>query len=509
MNAGSLVNIRPWYRDLVVVLGIPFDNVTMTEALERIEEFVRQGGSYLVVTANVHFVVQAGRDPEFMDVVRMADMITADGMPVVKASRWLGSPLKERVTGADMVPALARMAPERGWRLFLLGGQPGVAEVAAYNLRRDYPGLEVECYAPAFDPLLEMNFALIKSQVERFRPHIMFISLGAGKAEKFMRMYRDQLRVPVLMGVGAAVDFLAGRFPRAPLWMQRAGLEWVFRAMLEPRRLLGRYLGDFPRFTIPVLRQCFGLWRTRRQAIHSRDWAENMAPGCTQDSVCTITARGRIEGDRRKLVQGLVLEAFEAGKHVALDCSEVSFIDSSGLGMLVGLEKLARKADRLLVLVGTSRPMLDLLRLARLGDLLKTAASVRDARGLIAARSGPHPVIDRHGPSGPDGHGASLKGRIDADSAPGLSMILLRLLDDAPDAIRLDLDMSGVEFIDSSGVKEIITLHRQLEDRGRKLIITALSANVDRLFSIVRVNRYLNIGSARTGRKGPQTPGGG
>src|SRR5581483_3525673 len=199
-----------------------------------------------------------------------ADGILCGRTPLLWASRWLGTPLPERVAGSDLVQQLIQREAEKGHRLFLLGASPEAGSQAAENLRQQYPGLAVDHYAPPFQRLLEMDHDEICRRIAAFRPHVLFVSLGCPKQEKWIAMHYRLLGVPVSIGVGATIDFLAGRMKRAPRWMRHVGLEWAFRLLQEPRRLFRRYTKDLWVFGRKFIRQ----WR----ALGSRPAPDPAAP---------------------------------------------------------------------------------------------------------------------------------------------------------------------------------------------------------------------------------------
>jgi N-acetylglucosaminyldiphosphoundecaprenol N-acetyl-beta-D-mannosaminyltransferase len=236
----------------VRVAGVEFDRLDMGAAIERIAELARQRPMSTVVTPNVDLVVIANRDPAFMTAIRRADLVLADGQPVVWASRLTGRRLPERVTGADLVPALVEVAEERGLRVFLLGGAPGVAERAAARLRTLAPGVVI--VGTAGPPAAAIDAPDVIRQINDARPDLLFVGFGAPKQELWLERHRAELDVGVGIGVGASLDFAAGRVPRAPRWMQRHGLEWLFRLAREPRRLWRRYLVRDPAFAWYLVR---------------------------------------------------------------------------------------------------------------------------------------------------------------------------------------------------------------------------------------------------------------
>jgi N-acetylglucosaminyldiphosphoundecaprenol N-acetyl-beta-D-mannosaminyltransferase len=196
------------------------------------------------------FVRIAHGDAEFRSVINQADLAVPDGVPVLWAARLNGAPLLERVTGVDVVEQGAALAAERGYRIFLLGAEDGVAAEAAAELERRNPGLPIAgIYSPPVGPSSDEENERMVALVRAARPDILFVAFGAPKQDVWISHHLHQLGVPVCVGVGGTFNFLAGRVPRAPRWMQRRGLEWAYRLRQEPRRLWRRYLvGDLPLF---------------------------------------------------------------------------------------------------------------------------------------------------------------------------------------------------------------------------------------------------------------------
>lgn len=230
------------------VLGVAIDAITRAEALARLDRFVHEGRPRQVVTVNLDFLRLAQRDEPFRAALDSADLVVADGMPVVWLSKLSGTALPERVAGVDLFDDCARLAAARGYRVFLLGAGPGVANEAAAVLQRRHPGLVIAgTIAPPSWPFLAETDAAMVEAVRAARPAMLFVALGAPRQELWIAAHLHELGVPVCVGVGGSFDLLAGRLRRAPGWMQRAGLEWLFRLGQEPGRLWRRYLlGDLP-----------------------------------------------------------------------------------------------------------------------------------------------------------------------------------------------------------------------------------------------------------------------
>jgi N-acetylglucosaminyldiphosphoundecaprenol N-acetyl-beta-D-mannosaminyltransferase len=244
-------------RPRVDVAGVLIDNVSMAEALDAVERLIERGTGSYVLTPNVDHVVRVRHDAEFAGIYRDAALVLADGMPVLWASRVLGTPVKEKVSGSDLFLRLCERAAERGHGVYFLGGQPGAAAAASQRLRARYPTLRVvgHCCPPmGFQNDAAWNERIARAVAEA-RPQILFVALGSPKQEKWIRRHQAACGAPVAIGVGASVDFAAGVVRRAPAWMQRAGLEWLWRLVLEPARLWRRYLIDDPRFFWHVAQQ--------------------------------------------------------------------------------------------------------------------------------------------------------------------------------------------------------------------------------------------------------------
>lgn len=217
-----------------VILGAKVDAVDMEGAVDRIRRFIREGTSHHVITLNAEIIYRAQQEPELMQVINQADLVTPDGAGVVWAARYLGTPVPERVTGIDLMLELARAASAEGWRLYLYGAAPGVAEKAAQNLQKKHKNLQIVGTSHGFLTSNDMGFLV--QDIKAKRPDILLVALGAPGQEYWIREHLDQLGVPVCMGVGGSFDVVAGKIKRAPRWVQRVHAEWLYRLVKEPRR---------------------------------------------------------------------------------------------------------------------------------------------------------------------------------------------------------------------------------------------------------------------------------
>ena len=244
----------------VNVLGVGVSVLNMERAVAHILAMVKARQPGYVCLVGVHGVSEAQDDPRFKQILNQAALSTPDGMPMVWLGKWAGNAGMDRVYGPDLVLALGEVSAKHGLRHFFYGGGEGVAGQLALRMQRRFPGLTVVgTHTPPFRPLEADEEAALERQVEAARPDIFWVGLGTPKQERFMHAYHARLKVPVMIGVGAAFDMHSGRLDQAPRWMQRSGLEWSYRLYKEPRQLWKRYLRNNPLFVGRIFLQLTGL----------------------------------------------------------------------------------------------------------------------------------------------------------------------------------------------------------------------------------------------------------
>jgi N-acetylglucosaminyldiphosphoundecaprenol N-acetyl-beta-D-mannosaminyltransferase len=227
-----------WQR--VNILGCPITKLGLEEFVEEIEGFIASGTPHYVSVVNVAKLVKMRSDKELEQSVVGADLIGADGVPLVWASRLLGTPLPGRVNGTDLMYKLLHRAHEKGYRIFFFGARPEVLDKVVEVVQKEYPGVRVVGTQHGYFSSAEET--QIVQRIRSSQADILFIGFGTPKKELWVKRYVHAMGVPVVHGVGGSFDVLAGVIPRAPLWMQRSGLEWLFRLFQEPRRMWRRYL---------------------------------------------------------------------------------------------------------------------------------------------------------------------------------------------------------------------------------------------------------------------------
>lgn len=227
-------------------MNTDIDNLTMAETLNEIDKLIQKKNCSYVVTPNVDHIVRLEKDEELQKVYKNASLILTDGKPLIWISKWYKTPIKEKISGSDLFPRVCQLAANKNYTMYLLGAAEGVADTAAKNLMKKYPGLNiVGTYSPPFGfekSKQEMN--KIKTQIQDVHPDILIVGLGCPKQEKFMYYHCKELGVPISFGLGASIDFEAGNIKRAPKWMSNHGLEWLYRFSKEPKRLFKRYFVD-------------------------------------------------------------------------------------------------------------------------------------------------------------------------------------------------------------------------------------------------------------------------
>ena len=235
--------------DKVNILGVNVDMVDISEATDKIMSFFKEDGLHTVFTPNSEIIMAAYRDKSFADILNRADLLTADGIGVVYASKILKKPIKERAAGYDIARCVLEKIKDTGNKLYLFGGKPGVAEAAMTNLLKEYNGLKIVGLRNGyFKPEEEQE---IVEDINKSGADIVFVCLGAPLQEKWIDRHRTELKAHVAMGIGGSLDVFAGKVERAPEFFCKTGLEWFYRLCKEPRRA-GRMM-DLPKFGMTVL----------------------------------------------------------------------------------------------------------------------------------------------------------------------------------------------------------------------------------------------------------------
>jgi N-acetylglucosaminyldiphosphoundecaprenol N-acetyl-beta-D-mannosaminyltransferase len=244
----------------VNVLGVGISAINLRQAVETIEGWIRDRDRRYVNVCTVHTVMECQQDERLRQIVNRSGLSTPDGMPLVWLSRWHGHRHARRVYGPDLMLALCERSQTTGHRHYFYGGRPGVAELLVTKLRSKFPGLHVAgTHTPPMRAAGAIEDASVIATINDASPDVVWVGLGTPKQDFWVGLHRPLLTAPVIIAIGAAFDFHAGLLTQAPAWMQRSGLEWLFRLSQEPRRLAYRYLVYNPMFVTMVAMQLSGL----------------------------------------------------------------------------------------------------------------------------------------------------------------------------------------------------------------------------------------------------------
>ena len=508
--------------ETIVILGIPVDNLTMDMAVSRIfsmvDDFAEDGRARLVATVNVDFLVNAHawfrkhiRHPELLDILRRADMVTADGMPIVWASKLLGTPLRERVTGADLVPRLAEEASKRKKTIFFLGGKGDVGRKASDLLKERYPGFEVAgVYSPFVhvegDALLETEAAdeEIVDRINQSKADILLLAFGNPKQEIWFERNRLRLKVPVSIGIGGTYEFIVGSVVRAPEWMQKSGTEWLFRITQDPKRLIKRYLIGF-------FKLGFMLWPAllhyRYQALrYNRSHRSQPDPQTAElkavsGDMKVINFPTRVDAPFVKQHGGEMENAIGQAAFMALDFSRTNFIDSSGLGLIVKLWKRGPETKTGIYFTGIHGAVVHFFKLTRLWDLFQKKAyddldhlldnldreKLLPPFFMVVAEETPDVVV------------LSLTGRLDAVQ---MTKIEMDAVIENVGGRNCVFDLSGLDFVDGSGIFFFLKIQKALAQKGKACAISNVSENVLQIFRISKLVHLFDLAPDVEGAKG-------
>jgi len=249
----------------IVLLGCPIDNLTLQETLQRIGQIIQSRKPSQHVVVNVDKLVKMQCDPELREIITACDIINVDGMPLVWASKVLGTPLKERVAGIDLMDALVAEGVKKHYRFYFLGARQEVVEEVLRRYRIRYPALIVAGFRNGYWSVEEEDSVV--QQVRITNPDVLFVAMSSPKKEIFLKKHLARLEAPFVMGVGGSFDVFAGLTRRAPLWMQKSGLEWLYRMLQEPRRLIKRYAYSNTVFMLMLIRAVLRTYVLKRKAL--------------------------------------------------------------------------------------------------------------------------------------------------------------------------------------------------------------------------------------------------
>jgi N-acetylglucosaminyldiphosphoundecaprenol N-acetyl-beta-D-mannosaminyltransferase len=498
------------WRNTIMILGIPIDNLSVDEAVETIAllagEYRSNGICRHVATVNVDFLVNTFswnpfgvRHPELLHILRRADLVTADGMPIVWLSRLLGTPLRERVTGADLVPLIARLAAERGLSVYFLGGMKDAAVQAADMLCRRFPGMTVAGVDSPFVHTQGEELADFDEQdrpvldrIQAADPDILLIAFGNPKQEVWFDRNRTKIRAGVSIGIGGTFEFITGGVSRAPVWMQKSGLEWIYRMVQEPRRLVKRYaigLVKFSFLALPVvMHTLYCRMRVRRRhtkrtvslahaTVQKAMPAARNAPILLPEFIdAAFTSSSAAEKWRE-----LIFERHNA----VLDFSDVRFIDSTGLGFIFSIARQLETHGKTYVCTGIRPEIRRVFHITKTWDLIKSHIS--DKPQGIQEQSTPAflwwlVTLDRSCAV------LELSGTFDASQTDSLD---INKIQNGAGPRDIVVHLKQLSFCDSSGIAFFLKLQRAQALQGRRVVLCNAGPVVQQMLHVTRLERII------------------
>jgi exopolysaccharide biosynthesis WecB/TagA/CpsF family protein/anti-anti-sigma factor len=495
-----------------LVLGIPIDDLTLEEAVDRTLELAdgyrKDGRPRNIATVNVDFLTNAlgwfpsrpPRHPELLEVLRRADLVTADGMPLVWLANMLGAPVRARVTGADLVPALAKAMAVSGHTLYLLGGKGDIAEQAARELQANNPGLRiVGVHAPFVhtegDAVTdsEAEDEEVLQRLNAADPDVLLIGFGNPKQELWFHRNRHRIRAGVTIGVGGTFEFIVGRVSRAPEWMQKTGVEWIYRITQDPKRLWKRYaigLAKLVVMSIPmVIYYRLSQSRAKKLTAPSQQFSSE---GYT-DGTLVLPAHVDAAWLSKHPVQ--IFDESSRGSKAAVDFSALEFIDSSDLGVLVRYWKSAQNNGVDMVAYGLDRSKVkSLLKMTRVWDLFaQNQADVADRVLSDVAVEESRIIADGFihiAALGGDAVVLSFHGALDVDQAQRLRQFDWMSVIADKHAI---LDLAQLSFVDSTGLRVFFQLQRHVQQSEHELVLCNAQPGVRQLMAVVRLDQLFRL----------------
>jgi N-acetylglucosaminyldiphosphoundecaprenol N-acetyl-beta-D-mannosaminyltransferase len=440
----------------IAILGVPFDNVNLTETLALAGEMIASGRPHYATTVGVDFLAAALEDVELRRILFDAHLVVAEEKAVVWASKILGNPLPENVTVPNLIPQLLALAEQKNWRVFFLGGE----EVVAEKIRARHPGLQlVGAHAPPDKPLLEMNHANILRQLHAVKPDILLVAFGSPKQEKWINMNYREAGVPFVLGAGVSFDFLTG-----------GG---------KPQKRAGK---NFWKFIGAVLRQW---WRLRAKKSTPPIAEANVIPDPFGNLV--IRAPARLGAAEAQASQAEWLRAAE-NSHVMFDLTDTVFADSTGIGALIRLRKRARELGWQFFLIAPRPPIEAALKLMKLDEFFTIQASIAGARIVMESAAGAPTVT-----SGVQEKELQIRwtGEVTALNAVELGVFTESELSQTTPGMAVVIDLSRVTFMDSTGIGLMVRFKKNLKRRDISLKFANAITSVRNVIRQTQLEEFL------------------
>ncbi|MFK5985965.1 MAG: WecB/TagA/CpsF family glycosyltransferase [Pseudomonadota bacterium] len=502
-------------RPEVMILGVPIDNVSLKSAIKRIlffiKEYQQDKRPRQVATVNVDFLMNSlswkisgpARHPELLEILRKADMVTADGMPIVWLSQLLRTPLQERVTGADLIPALAAAIAKTGHSIFFLGGKGDIAQQAANKLKKQHPSLNIAgIYSPFVytegEKMLssEEQDERILEQINQANPDILLVGFGNPKQELWFNRNRNKLKAAVTIGIGGTFEFIVGNVSRAPIWVQNIGMEWIYRIMQDPRRLWKRYaigLTKLVVITIPLLWSNFlQRIKNRRLIKDHKPYPNDVKKGWNSYEMTIVLSKRLDAKSMNMFIKHWELCSADY-KRLVFDFINVKFIDTNAIAMLLRLyQRLQNKQINVSATGLVNEDVIKLLKVTHAWDIVN---GPEEENKMSLFLPGNDITADKHKlivirDQSKQLTVANLVGRLDANTV--ISMDFNQTIDLLGQGDYI-LDLSSLSFLDSTGLRFFFSLQQDLKKRNKQIVLISPTATIKQLLEITKLSDYFKV----------------
>jgi N-acetylglucosaminyldiphosphoundecaprenol N-acetyl-beta-D-mannosaminyltransferase len=468
---------------MVVLLGLPFHDATLEETLTYCHAAMLGNEPRYLVTANMDFAAQAYEDPDLKKIVFFADRIVCDGMPLIWLSKFFGYALRERVAGSDMVPRLLEICGKDRLPVYFFGTDLDTLAEAKVTVEHHYPGLKVVGIdSPPFGAVIEWDNDALCAKMKASGAKLLLVCLGCPKQERWIFAHHRECGIPLSIGVGASLDFITGKQKRAPVWMQKSGLEWFWRMSGNPSRLVSRYAKDLVFLIV-------GSWRQHRFYLNRSSFTQPLnqqASLVEEPSIPMVRIRWVGELQLKNMSRAPLPEVIKTP--VILHASAVSFIDNSGLGHFTKLVRRCRAAGQLLFVVNPSHLFKSAIHAVRMESLYQTVETEDEALGLIEkyhTHSSAEKVLD-------DGVvWVSFDCSLDALYYNEMILILESAITSHDNISALIVDLRNVSFIDSRAVGGLIRAWKQVAAGDGKMFLAGASTGVREIINLLRLDKIL------------------
>jgi N-acetylglucosaminyldiphosphoundecaprenol N-acetyl-beta-D-mannosaminyltransferase len=482
-------------RKLLVISGVPIDDLSMPEVLDTIESFILRGKATnktsQVATVNADFIAKAHTDPELRRILQEADMAIADGRPLMWGARLMGVPLSPDVSSEAILPALLERSEREGYSIYFLGANADMAMRTAQILQTYYPSLKVagstspgawssRTPSPRGKLRPEVNQDLLQ-ELANARPDILLVGLGSPEQEKWINMYASRLPIPVMIGIGEALDPVEKPTTTVPKWVEQARLNRVYN-LLRQLRLARRYLVDVVGFSVFVARQG---WIVRHPLGPQLllPWSDVIVV----DKTAVLRVNGRMDRSNTAEFARKAHEALVLTPSVVVNLAKVDFMDSSAIGTLVSLAKQARESGGDVALACVQPSIAKILTALKLDHFFEQHATVDAAKDSLQAR----PVS----PQAASHHTGEwvvmpMPHRLDAVSSQKMTKDCLARLATNP---RLVLDFEDTAFLSSAGLEAMLHVSREAKSKSGEVRIAGCHGDVLRTMQLTRFDKTLPV----------------